>query len=403
MGVDPDSSDSGNSSSRFQGQLWPTPSNSGHELTIQSCVQSGPSRRIPSLDGLRAISICLVLLGHLLGTRNFPASLRFIGSYANFGVRVFFVISGYLITTLLLKEHDRTGSIDLGEFYRRRAYRILPAAYLYLVLICILAWSQLPALNVFMAFGYASNYFVPSNPWLLGHLWSLSIEEQFYLIWPFALAIAFTRGRKIALAVVLAAPILRIVFYFAGFQYIEYYFPTVADAIATGCLLAILWPDLKRFDHYLRSPAVAIVAVLTLAIPQLRGSGLENRIYQTVGVSVMHLGIAVCIYNAIENRWRWLNFPFITWMGGISYSLYLWQQPFLNRNDQSHWWTAFPQNVFLAVAAAASCYYFVERPFLQLREGRRTRSLAVGNSRLMEESGPQPATPVVAEGAAVAK
>lgn len=359
-------------------------------------MDSGSSRRIPSLDGLRAISISLVLLGHLVGTRNFPSSLRFIGHYANFGVRVFFVISGYLITTLLLKEHDRTGSIHLGEFYRRRAYRILPPAYLYLFLICVLAWSQLPAFNVLVAFGYASNYFVPSNPWLLGHLWSLSVEEQFYLIWPLALAIAFRSGRKIALAVVLAAPILRIVFYFAGFDYIEYYFPTVADAIATGCLLAIAWPTLKRFDRYLLSPAMAVlVAVLTLAIPMLRGSGLENRIYQSVGVSIMHLGIAVCLYNAIGNRWRWLNFPFISWMGAISYSLYLWQQPFLNRSDQTHWWTAFPENVLLAVAAAAASYYFVERPFLRFRDARRVPYLSTASGRLIEESGPKSAVATV--------
>lgn len=210
--------------------------------------------------------------------------------------------------------------------------------------------------------GYLSNYFVASNPWLLGHLWSLSIEEQFYLIWPLALAIAFRRRRTIALAVVLAAPLLRVVFYFAGFQYIEYYFPTVADAIATGCLLAIRWPDLRRFDRSLLSPMMGIVAILIAAIPLLRRSGVENRLYQTIGVSVMHIGLALCIYNAIERRWRWLNFPFITWLGAISYSLYLWQQPFLNRNDQIHWWAAFPQNIFLALAAAASCYYFVERP-----------------------------------------
>ena len=353
-------------------------------------MNSGRTHRIPSLDGLRAISICLVLLGHLTGTRHFPSNLTFIGSYANFGVRVFFVISGYLITTLLLKEQDKSGAISLGEFYRRRAYRILPPAYLYLIVICILAWSQLPAVNVFVAFGYGSNYLVASNPWPLGHLWSLSIEEQFYLIWPLALAIAFRRRRTIALAVVLAAPLLRIVFYFAGFQYIEYYFPTVADAIATGCLLAIRWQDLSRFDRYLLSPIMGLVAMLTAAIPLLRGSGWENRFYQTAGVSVMHIGIALCIYNAIKKQWRWLNFPFVTWLGAISYSLYLWQQPFLNRNDQTHWWAAFPQNIFLALAAAASCYYFVELPVLRLRDRGQAHSLPPSASAAMAESSPNP-------------
>ena len=326
------------------------------------------SSRIPSLDGLRAVSIALVLLGHLAGTRNFPIALPFIGSYANLGVRVFFVISGYLITTLLVKEHDKTGRINLLEFYRRRAYRILPPAYLYMLLICLVGWSQLSALNVFSAFTYITNYFIASTPWRLGHLWSLSIEEQFYVLWPAVLVFAFARGRRIALSVVLLAPLLRIAFYFAGFQYIEYYFPTVADAIATGCLLAIVWPDLKRFDHILLSPFIAIVPILTLAIPLLRGAGLENRIYQTVGVSIMHLGIAICIYNSIRKEWRCLNHPALVWIGLISYSLYLWQQPFLDRGNQAHWWTAFPQNLVLAFIAAAWSYYFVERSFLRLRD-----------------------------------
>jgi len=348
----------------------------------------GQPSRIPSLDGLRAVSIALVVLGHLTGTRNFPQSIPLIGSYANFGVRVFFVISGYLITSLLLKEHGRTGRIDLLEFYRRRAYRILPPAYLYMLLICIVGWSQLSALNIVSAFTYTSNYFIASTPWRLGHLWSLSIEEQFYVLWPAALALAFARGRQIAVWVVLLAPLARIIFYFAGFQYIEYYFPTVADAIATGCLLAIVWPALKRFDGILLSRFIAVVPVLTLAIPLLRGSGLENRIYQTIGVSVMHFGIAISIYNAVCKEWRWLNHPVMIWTGRISYSLYLWQQLFLDRADQLHWWTAFPQNLVLAFATAACSYYFVELPFLHLRDFRRSVPLRATASVVPVSSNP---------------
>lgn len=348
----------------------------------------GHASRIPSLDGLRAVSIALVVLGHLTGTRHFPQHLPFIGSYANFGVRVFFVISGYLITSLLLKEHRKTGRIDLLEFYRRRAYRILPPAYLYMLLICVVGWSQLSRLNVLSAFTYTSNYFIASTPWRLGHLWSLSIEEQFYLLWPAALVLAFARGKQIAVWVVLLAPLARIVFYFAGFQYVEYYFPTVADAIATGCLLAIVWPDLKRFDGILLSRFIVVVPLLTLAIPLLRGAGLENRIYQTIGVSVMHFGIAICIYNTIRKEWRWLNTPVMVWTGLISYSLYLWQQAFLDRGDQLHWWTAFPQNLVLAFAAAACSYYFVERPFLRLRDSGRTVPLPATGSIVPVASNP---------------
>jgi peptidoglycan/LPS O-acetylase OafA/YrhL len=82
----------------------------------------------------------------------------------------------------------------------------------------------------------------------------------------------------------------------------------------------------------------------------------------------MQVCIAVCIYNAVSNQWRWLNGKAMIWIGTISYSLYLWQQLFLNRNDQVHGWTAFPQNLLLAFACAAASYYLIEQPFLRLRE-----------------------------------
>src|SRR5580700_4899819 len=111
--------------------------------------------RIPSLDGLRAISIFCVLLAHLSGTRHFLRCEVF-ELYGNFGVRMFFVISGYLITTLLLKEQQRTGTISLREFYARRSYRILPAAYAYMFMAIALNWSALRWGNIVTAITYSS-------------------------------------------------------------------------------------------------------------------------------------------------------------------------------------------------------------------------------------------------------
>src|ERR1700693_1468917 len=129
--------------------------------------------RISSLDGLRAISIACVLLAHLSGTRNFFRSDVF-ELYGNFGVRVFFVISGYLITTLLLKEHERTGRISRRKCYLLRAYRILPAAYTFMVVVIAAQWRALFWPNILTAVTYTSNYYHGGN-WLLGHLWSLSV------------------------------------------------------------------------------------------------------------------------------------------------------------------------------------------------------------------------------------
>ena len=139
--------------------------------------------RIPSLDGLRAISIILVLLAHLSGTRHFVKSGVF-EIYGNVGVRIFFVISGYLITLLLLKEHERTATISLRDFYIRRAYRILPAAYVFMLPVILWYARSLNRVTILAAVTYTSNYIHVGN-WILGHLWSLSVEEQFYLLLAF--------------------------------------------------------------------------------------------------------------------------------------------------------------------------------------------------------------------------
>jgi peptidoglycan/LPS O-acetylase OafA/YrhL len=140
-------------------------------------------KRIPSLDALRAISVSLVLIGHLAGGGNAP---KVLSVYANSGVRMFFVISGYLITTILLNEHARTSAINLSQFYIRRAYRILPAAGVFMLFATVAYWHQLRWIDIGAMFLYLINY-DGGRPWMIGHLWSLGVEEQFYFIWPGAL------------------------------------------------------------------------------------------------------------------------------------------------------------------------------------------------------------------------
>ena len=152
------------------------------------------SRTIPSLDGMRATSILLVVAGH--SAEHFTSSLRIpVRSYllfAHTGVSVFFIISGFLITSLLLKELDATGTIGLRRFYLRRSFRIFPPFYLYLSIVSLLTLAgvfhiQLRAL--LFAATYMSNYYLGpgGSSAALQHTWSLSLEEQFYLVWPAAL------------------------------------------------------------------------------------------------------------------------------------------------------------------------------------------------------------------------
>jgi peptidoglycan/LPS O-acetylase OafA/YrhL len=347
---------------------------------------SGP-RRIPSLDGLRALSIVLVLVSHLLGTRGFPVGPRAMGAIGDFGylgVRVFFVISGFLITSLLLAEHARTGSVSLKDFYARRAWRIFPAFYTF-VAAMVLAWVMgsiaLHVGDIVAAVTYTMNYHYDRS-WELGHIWSLSIEEQFYLIWPALFLLGGPRRVvPISLAMVLIAPCLRAAAFFVVESpddvTMEAY-PCVMDSIAMGCLMAGLKPRLDASPRYLnalRSPVFILVpvAVALANIPTWWG------VEYTTNVSIQNIGVALCVDRCVRTSDDWigkvLNWSPLVWLGGLSYSLYLWQEPFLNHYAQSDVNT-FPLNVILAFTCALASFYLVETPFLQWRDRRKAARAA---------------------------
>src|SRR4051794_16092311 len=213
--------------------------------TDRQSKQTAGAARFSSLDGLRAVSILMVLAGHLNGTANFGRRDLGIGDYAHLGVVVFFVVSGFLITSLLLSEQEKTGAVSLKLFYARRCLRILPAAYAYMACMAVL-WAfgsvRLSWRSLIHAATYTGNY-IQARTWHLGHLWSLSVEEQFYLLWPAAFVLLGRRKAAWAAALVLAvAPLARalgwLVLIQAGYS-AGTMFPMVADSLATGCLLAL--------------------------------------------------------------------------------------------------------------------------------------------------------------------
>ena len=132
----------------------------------------------------------------------------FLAPYAFTGVQVFFVISGYLITTLLLAEHAQTSTINLSQFYIRRAYRILPAAAVFMLFAFVAYWHELRWYDIATMLLYVSN-FDPERPWMVSHLWSLSVEEQFYFLWPTVLRKWYRHRIAILVAVMVFAPIYR--------------------------------------------------------------------------------------------------------------------------------------------------------------------------------------------------
>jgi peptidoglycan/LPS O-acetylase OafA/YrhL len=155
-------------------------------------------KRIPSLDGFRAIAILLVLFCHSRLSKGFPAGLTDVARLSEVGVTVFFVISGFLITSLLVAEDAKNGRINLRNFYTRRILRIFPVYFLFVAFIML--WGNIEKLgitnnNLLHAFTFTVNF--DQNPnWFLGHFWSLGVEEQFYIFWPVIL-IVFRKRLKI--------------------------------------------------------------------------------------------------------------------------------------------------------------------------------------------------------------
>lgn len=334
-----------------------------------------PKARLCSLDGLRALSISLVILGHLSGTPGFKALDLGIGDYAHLGVLVFFVISGFLITTLLLAEQWETGSVSLKLFYARRSLRIFPASYFFLACVTLLWAAHVLSLHprdLWHAVTYTVNY-EPHPSWQIGHLWSLSVEEQFYLLWPFVFVRSGRRGAVWAaasvMAVAVAARVANRVFLIGTPYHDLEMFPMVADSLAAGCLLAMLRGWLEEQKWYLRlfHPASSfVVLALILVVNHFSGYTLVS----VFGTSLTNVGLAILIhrsvYRAGDSIGLFLNWKPVATVGVLSYSLYLWQQLFLNRYSGA-WVNAFPQNVILAAGAAMASYFILEKPLLKLR------------------------------------
>jgi peptidoglycan/LPS O-acetylase OafA/YrhL len=371
--------------------------------------------RIPSLDGLRAISIVSVLFAHLAGTHGYPAGRAGVSALIDFGelgVHVFFVISGYLITRLLLEEIERRQRISLPRFYLRRTLRIFPPYYAFMLALVAaqaIGWVQLASHDVSHAVSYTSNYY-SDRSWFTGHTWSLSVEEQFYLLWPALIVLAGSRRAILAAACfVVLAPIVRVgeweLIRWAG-DGIEHRFETVADAIAVGCVLAGARDWLHSRPEYMRALESRGFIVAPLAV-LAAGAGHEHPlVYFGAAMTIGNVATALCLDWCITNPdgrvGRLLNARPLVAVGLLSYSLYLWQQPFLNRT--SGWaWAAFPSNILLASLAALGSYFLIEQPSLTVRR-RIERALdkqrrpATGRSVDSMELVPEPLIPDTAPG-----
>jgi len=355
--------------------------------------------RIPSLDGVRAVSIVCVVVSHLafvLAPRQ--SSMAADSSMLDWvkhqvlaalllgdlGVQMFFVLSGFLITLLLTEEVARTGTVNLGRFYVRRTLRIFPAYYAYLAVIIALVTIgaiDVPWSNLLASLTYTSNYCVgcgAGDRWYVAHSWSLAVEEQFYLLWPAALVLLGARRGVLGVGLVLViCPLLRGWYQWTtgdvnvGFRRFE----LVADSLATGCLLALLRVRLHSSSSYpriLASRGFVLVPVSVLLLTQLakHPSIHSPFLFVLVWRTWMNVAIAMCIdwsmVHADGRIGRVLNQRTVARVGVLSYSIYLWHMPFLDPFGTLivH---RFPVNLVFIAAAAALSYYVVERPILRMR------------------------------------
>jgi len=320
--------------------------------------------RIPSLDGLRAISITLVILSHLVKWKH--VSLEVLGTYGALGVHVFFVLSGYLITNLLLLEHERSSTIQLGDFYVRRAYRIFPAAFVFLAVVVVLYWPQMRWYHTVAAVFYLANMDI-TRPWIFGHLWSLGIEEQFYLLWPFALKKWQSHKTAMLLCVLLATPIFWASLYALKVRNGLFgSLPAYADQLAIGCLLAIFAPHIPKIRGWL----ALVLLIATSLIPWFPANSPSRTLFMLFVLRPMlNLSVAGLVLHVIQVPYWALNWSPVAWLGKISYSLYLWQELFCS-NASLHFGYFL---VIPALACACLSYYCVEQPMLHLRD-KRSRS-----------------------------
>ncbi len=342
--------------------------------------------RIPSLDGLRALAILLVLFDHhTVPLGDLPLVHLIKGRCGFLGVQVFFVLSGFLITTLMLREIAATGRLSLRQFYLRRVLRILPAYLAYLLVLGALQLCGQTELGArdWLALGtYTVNFLPPPLPWKIAHVWSLSVEEHFYLLWPLVMATAsLTRARRAILFCLTAALGLRWLLLFtspSGQSPVDLWTFTRIDDIAAGCLLALLARDAawkSRLDRLLAGSGRLGLLLVIFALSQLVFSTAIGSRLLPQAVLKLLLGLAndvnsLCIglflWAAIERRdtigGRVLNHPLAIGVGTISYSLYLWHALFVPSAPAGL--GLFPQNFVLTFLVAGLSYALIEKPFL---------------------------------------
>lgn len=381
--------------------------NSGDDLKLANpaVFQLGHE---PALDGLRGIAILSVMAfntGMIFKESFFSMQGGFLG------VDIFFVLSGFLITLLLVQGYDRTSGIGIKNFYLRRALRLFPALFamiLFIVAYALFFQTKESAVStlkgVLYTLFYVANWaqISPGFPGIgaLNHAWSLSVEEQFYIFWPILLLVLLRIKKKaVIFAILTSLSVISILISFwlwhTGASYLRIYLgsDTRAHELLIGCIAALMvsrgvFRRTTRLKWSFHAAAVISFAGILLSFILVRH---DAAFVYNGGFALISIGTAALILDFLlfpSKFSRFFEFAPLVWFGKISYGLYLWHIPIflvtlrLGGRTAPFYYEVIGVGATVLVATAS--YYLLEKPFLRLKS--RFKSAGASGSVLMHRS-----------------
>jgi peptidoglycan/LPS O-acetylase OafA/YrhL len=330
-------------------------------------IDSSVSHKVPELDGWRGLAILMVLISHFVGG-------EFFGWMGTFGVQLFFVLSGFFMSNLLFIKH-----ISLKQFFIRRFSRVYPAFFVatlafyfyssYKTVPYFVSYDELIATLTFFRTYYPTQVGIWSAEWPIGHYWSLNVEEHSYIY--LALLVLVTRH----LTIKCLAPLLLVVSTLATIAFMYYYsrlpqsggshWSLYSQCAAVGLLASAAYRVI--FDRYYHSwldisPWVTVICfciAVGLSAPLMWSFSSTTLASLFLAISINHLMSAPTFVKWI------LALPILRWLGLMSFSLYLWQQPYFQMaTEKNIWWPT------LAIVSGIVSYYFVEKPMRKFINSR---------------------------------
>lgn len=349
----------------------------------------------PAIDGLRAIAVLLVLFHHF-----FSAEITSKLLLGNFGVDIFFVISGFLITGILVSYKELPINTALRNFYFRRTLRIFPIYYLFLLIISLffftgnsIVWTALYAQNFYYIYHGHFNIPIP-----IVQFWSLAVEEQFYLVWPFIILLTPYKYLKHIIA---GLVFLSVIFsLFSTEYYIKYMHPlSCVQALGLGGLLA-LTKFSKSVEFIRKHNALFIIAGLLIWLIGVAFTKQpihlnKQNLFSLTRTGASIVSVVALIVLITQKPHRIMESPIMTFIGKISYGIYVYHtfvglllEPFYNKirafqPSDSHliliikanmgYWLKFPFYTLVTIAVAYLSFKFIEAPFLKLKENKSNK------------------------------